>query len=78
MESDWISWARPAINLLYHWENPVAGKKGLPFTCDMVVFAETMAFNTNAERDHAILTAIKLATTRLLRVSEYLPNPSKP
>ena len=77
LESDWISSARTAINLLYRRDNPIAGKKGLPFTCDMVVFAETKAFNTNSDRDHAILTAIKLATTCLLRVSEYLPNPGK-
>ena len=72
-ESDWISAARTGINLVYLAKNPVAGRKAMSFVCEMIIFAETKVFNTNSEIDHAILSAMKLASTCLMRVSEYLP-----
>lgn len=73
LEAPWVSSARTAMTLLFRKDNPIAGRKGLPFTCDMIVHAELKTFNTNSPTDHAILTAKKLASTCLMRVSEYLP-----
>jgi hypothetical protein len=39
----------------------------------MIVYAMLKAFNTGSTRDHAIIAAMKLAVTCLMRVSEYLP-----
>lgn len=71
--TEWVAAARSAVNLLYRKDHPIAGRVGLPFTCDMIVHAESLTFNTGSTQHHAILTALKLATTCLMRVSEYLP-----
>ena len=76
--SPWISSARTAVNLIYRRDHPIAGKSGLPFTCDMVVHAATKTFNTNTPGDRVLVIAMKMALTCLLRVSEYLPNLTKP
>jgi hypothetical protein len=73
LASVWVSSARTAVTLLYRQTNPIAGRVGLPFTCDMIVHAMLKSFNTGTTTDHAIVTAMKLAVTCLLRVSEYLP-----
>ena len=73
LASEWVASARTAVTLLYRQTNPIAGRVGLPFTCDMIVYAMLKAFNTGSTRDHAIIAAMKLAVTCLMRVSEYLP-----
>ena len=73
LASEWVSSARTAVTLLYRQTNPIAGRVGLPFTCDMIVYAMLKAFNTGSAKDQAIVTAMKLAATCLMRVSEYLP-----
>ena len=73
LASEWVSSARTAVTLLYRQTNPIAGRVGLPFTCDMIVHAMLKAFNTGSARDQATVTAMKLAATCLMRVSEYLP-----
>lgn len=72
--SPWISSSRTAINLIYRRDHPIAGSKALPFTCDMVMHADLVAFKSKScPKDQVINVSLKLAMTCLLRVSEYLP-----
>jgi len=73
LDSPCVSAARTAITLIYRRDNPVAGKRALPFTCDKLVFAELKCFNTDSPADRAFLTACKFAVVCMARVSEYLP-----
>jgi hypothetical protein len=73
LDAPWVASARTAMTLIFRRDNPIAGRTGLPFTCDMIVHAELKTFNTNSPHDHAINTGMKLASTCLMRVSEYLP-----
>ena len=73
LASEWVAAARTAVTLLYRVDHPIAGRVGLPFTCDMVVHAMTKTLNRDTPEDHVKLTAMKLALTCLLRVSEYIP-----
>lgn len=73
LESTWISAARTGINLIYRATHPVAGKKALPFVCAMIMHAQSVTFNTDSDEDLAILTAFKIASVCMMRVSEYLP-----
>jgi len=73
LEAPWVASTRTAMTLIYRRDNPVAGRKGLPFPCDMIVHAEHKTCNKDSPSDHAVLTAMKLASTCLMRVSEYLP-----
>jgi hypothetical protein len=71
--SAWISSARTAMTLQYRRDNPVAGKKALPFTCDMLVFAKSKTFNTGSVIDAAITSCMEFAVVCMARVSEAIP-----
>jgi hypothetical protein len=73
LDAPWVASARTAMTLMFRRDNPIAGRKGLPFTCDMIVHAESKTFNTNSPYNHAINTGMKIASTCLMRVCEYLP-----
>lgn len=72
-ESPSISAARTALTLIYRRDNPVAGKKALPFTCDMVLFARNNAFNTGSVLDDVIVVCKEFMTVCMARVSEAIP-----
>jgi hypothetical protein len=73
LESAWISSARTAMTLKYRRDNPVAGKKALPFTCDMLVFARSKSFNTGSEVHRAINSCMEFSVVCMARVSEAIP-----
>ena len=73
LESPWVSSARTAVNLIYRRDNPIAGRTGLPFTCDMIIHAKAKTCNTGSAVHQATITAMELASACLLRVSEYIP-----
>ena len=73
LESTWISAARTGINLIYRATHPIAGRKALPFVCAMIMHAQTVTFNTGSVEDLVIVTAFKIASVCMMRVSEYLP-----
>ena len=73
LESTWISAARTGINLIYRATHPIAGRKALPFVCAMIMHAQTVTFNTGSVKDLVIVTAFKIASVCMMRVSEYLP-----
>jgi hypothetical protein len=59
--------------LIYRRDNPVAGKKALPFTCDMLLFARHHAFNTGSPLDDAIVLCKEFMIVCMARVSEAIP-----
>ena len=73
LDSAWISSARTAMTLKYRRDNPVAGKKALPFTCDMLVFARSKSFNTGSAVDQAINGCMGFSEVCMARVSEAIP-----
>ena len=73
LESPWVSAARTALNLIFRRDNPIAGRTGLPFTCDMIVHAKTRTCNTDSPVHQATVVAMEVACACMLRVSEYLP-----
>jgi hypothetical protein len=73
LESPWISAARTGINLIYRATHPIAERKALPFVCEMIMHAESVTFNTESDHDLVIVTAFKIASVLMMRVSEYLP-----
>jgi hypothetical protein len=73
LESPSISAARTALTLIYRRDNPVAGKKALPFTCDMLLFARNNAFNTGSALDECIVCVKEFMTVCMARVSEAIP-----
>ena len=73
LDSAWISSARTAMTLKYRRENPVAGKKALPFTCDMLIFARTKSFNTGSAIHQAVNGCMAFSEVCMARVSEALP-----
>lgn len=73
LESTWVVMARTAITLIFRKNNPIADRKGLPFTCDMIMHAQRKTFNIDTPMNNCILLAMKMVCTALMRVSEYLP-----
>ena len=72
-ESPSISAARTALTLIYRRDNPVAGKKALPFTCDMLMYARNTVFNTGSPLDDCIVVTKEFMTVCMARVSEAIP-----
>jgi hypothetical protein len=63
---------RSSFNLMYRATHPIADETRLPFTCDMLLFALHNKFNLKTIQHSCIRTAMALAFSCLLRVSEYL------
>ena len=57
---------------MYRATHPIADETRLPFTCDMLLFAINKRFNMKTIQHSCIRTAMALAFSCLLRVSEYL------
>ena len=73
LSSPSVSAARTAITLIYRRDNPVAGRRALPFTCDMLVFAKAKAFNTGSPLHECIVCCMEAGTVVMARVSELIP-----
>ena len=73
LESRWVASARTAAALIYRVNNPISGRVGLPFTCDMIVHAEQKTFNITTPINQCIITAMKIAICCLMRQGEYIP-----
>ena len=70
-----VSAGRTAITLIYRHDNPAAGRRALPFTCDCsCVFAKAKAFNTGSPLDECVVRWMEAAGTVVMaRESELIP-----
>jgi hypothetical protein len=72
--SEIIRSTKTGMEVIYRLTHPEAAGKTLPFTMDMIVYAEKHIFNAPTVHDKCIIVAMKMAYTALMRSSEYINN----
>ena len=75
--SEIIRSSKAGMEVVYRLTHPVVEEATLPFTLDMIVFAQRFVYNTPTVLDRCIIIAMKMAYTALLRCSEYIDNGQK-
>jgi hypothetical protein len=76
-QSEIIRSSKAGIEVVYRLLHPKVETVTLPFTLDMIVYAERFVFNAPTVLNKCIIIAMKMAYTALLRCSEYIDNGQK-
>ena len=72
--SEIIRASKTGMEVVYRLTHPEVEEKTLPFTLDMIVYAERHVFNAPTVLHKCIIVAMKMAYTALMRSSEYINN----
>jgi hypothetical protein len=75
-QSKYVSATKSAITLHYRGQHPISERDTFPFTLDMIQYLVNNIIPSNTPKNRAIGTAIQLAFSCLMRISEYIDTSS--